>query len=68
MAHAENFSDWFKQWQVEVEIGQIDKFPCPKCGEDWLYDWEKLSLLKDFLAKQKIWRCAKCKTIFSLTK
>ena len=50
-----------------ITPAQIDKFPCPKCGEDWLYGWEKPSLLKDFLTKQEQWRCAKCKTIFPLS-
>ena len=40
--------------------------PCPECGEDWLYGWEKPSLLKDFLSGLKQWCCVNCKKVFNV--
>lgn len=49
-----------------VPTANKDRLPCPKCGENWMFGWEKPSLLKDFLAEKSQLRCAKCKTVFPI--
>lgn len=52
---------------MRIAEDKKDNLPCPTCGENWMYGWDNIIKLREFLTNKGIFRCCKCKEIFRYT-